>query len=70
MKTYDVSVSFGSVSADSPLDAAKTVATWLLEYADGFIYDVKDEDSKEAFTVDLAEGDEDAVLPNNKNEQK
>jgi hypothetical protein len=50
--------------SDSPLDAAKKIAQWLLDDggANSMVYEVEDEQTGEKFTVDLE--DEDAVLPN------
>jgi len=62
--TFKVSVVFEGVSNKSPLEVAKEVAEWLKKDANTFTYDVVNEATKEAFTVDLAEDDEDAVLPN------
>lgn len=66
-KTFTVSVTFTDMVADNPLDAAKKACEWLLRDNDAknMIYDVEDETTKQKFTVDLSEADEDAVLPNN-----
>lgn len=64
-KTFNVSVSFDSVSAENEFEAAKIVSNWLKNGANDFIYDVVDEETEKKFTVDLSENDEDAVLPNN-----
>jgi len=64
MKQYTVTVLCQAMNGETPLDAAKTFAKWLQEGANEMTFDVLDEESKEAFTVDLAEEDEDAVLPN------
>lgn len=68
-KSFTVSVTFECVDAKNPLEAAKIVAKWLVEDNDGnafnMVYDVNDEETREKFTVDLSEEDEDAVLPNN-----
>lgn len=69
-KSFTVSVTFECVDAKNPLEAAKIVAKWLVE-DDGegnayyMTYDVNDEETRRAYTVDLSEEDEDAVLPNN-----
>ena len=71
--TFKVSLTFECVDAKNPLEAAKTVLAWLLNTsgndflggAERMIYDVVNEETEEAFTVDLSEEDEDAVLPNN-----
>lgn len=67
VKTFTVSVEFTDMVAKNPLDAAKKACKWLLEDGDAgnMIYDVTDEDTKQKYTVDLSEDDDDAVLPNN-----
>jgi hypothetical protein len=63
--TYSVVLKFDGIIADSPLSAAKQVAGDIKENGpDAWIYDVTDESNKDAFTVDLSEDSEDAVLPN------
>lgn len=65
--TFKVSLTFEGVTAENPLEAAKQIVKWLQDQeggAENMTYDVINEVSKEAFTVDLAEEDEDAVLPN------
>lgn len=65
MANYTVTLEI-QISANSPLEATKTLAKWLKEDSDTYIYDVvNDDDANEKFTVDLSEDDEDAVLPNN-----
>ncbi len=65
MGSYTVTLEI-QISANSPLEAAKTLAKWLKEDSDTYIYDVvNDDDTQEKFSVDLSEDDEDAVLPNN-----
>ena len=64
-KTFDVSVRFTDIQAKNPLEAAKKIAQWLIEDSNEVVYDVIDEQTKKAFTVDLSCDDEDAVLPNN-----
>lgn len=64
MQTYSVSLTFTDIQADNPLEAAKTILKWLVD-AETMTYDVEDELTGNKFTVDLAEEDEDAVLPNN-----
>ena len=48
---------------ENPLEVAKTIAKWCND-ANTFTYDVVNEETDEAFTVDLSEDDEDAVLSN------
>lgn len=60
MKAYNVIMEI-ELDSDSPLEAAKTAETWLRD--GGFQYYVQDVDSRELFSVDLSESDDDAVLP-------
>lgn len=65
--TFKVSLVFEGVDAKNPLEAAKQIVKWLKDQEDGaenMTYDVVNEATNEVFTVDLAEQDEDAVLPN------
>ena len=62
-KEYTLKVEI-QLNADSPLEASKKFAEWLRDDADGMVYDVIDEETKEKFTVDLSEEDENAVLEN------
>lgn len=64
-KTFDVSVRFTDIQAKNPLEAAKKIAQWLAEDSNEIVYDIVDEQTKKAYTVDLSCDDEDAVLPNN-----
>lgn len=64
--TFTVSLTFEGLDAKNPLEAAKKIVEWLKDENDGaenMTFDVKNETTGEAFTVDLAEEDEDAVLP-------
>lgn len=63
-KTFKVTLTFDAIDAKNVLAAAKKIAKWCKEDADKFVFDVEDESTNEKFTVDLAEEDEDAVLPN------
>jgi hypothetical protein len=67
MKEYTVSLcGFSAIYADSPLEAAKQLKNFLKETdLNSLMYDVVDDESKQAYTVDLSEEDEDAVLLNN-----
>jgi len=60
MHTYTVSVTFECMDAKTPKEAALKAAKWLVEDEDAFmmIYDVIDEQTNEAYTVDLSEDDE------------
>lgn len=62
-KSFKVSLTFDGITGKNPLEVAKTIAKWC-EDANTFTYDVVNEETGEAFTVDLSEEDEDAVLPN------
>lgn len=67
-KSYTVTLGgFNYIREDNPLDAAKNLARFLcdIDCPNRLVYDVIDEQTGEKFTVDLAEEDEDAVLPNN-----
>lgn len=66
-KSYTVTLGgFNDIQEDSPLEAAKNIARLLCndDCPNRLVYDVEDEQTGEKFTVDLAEEDEDAVLPN------
>lgn len=66
-KSYTVTLGgFNFIKGDSPLEAAKSIAKFLCDddCPNSLVYDVVDEQTGEKFTVDLAEEDEDAVLPN------
>ena len=60
MKTYTVKFSINAVNGETPLDVAKTITDWIAEK--NMQFTVQDEETKECFTVDLAEEDVDAVL--------
>ena len=64
MAQYTVKLGmFSGVEADSPLEAAKTIANWILNDSFDYSYLVKNEETKECHSVDLSCDDEDAVLP-------
>lgn len=64
--SFKVTLTFDGVDGKNPLEVAKLIAKWCKEDADTFTYDVVSEDGTDkAWTVDLSEDDEDAVLPNN-----
>jgi len=50
------------LDAENPLEAANILTEWVKD-GDDFIYMVQDDETKELFSVDLDEVDEDAVLP-------
>jgi hypothetical protein len=58
---YKVVWEIGDVIATTPLQAAKTAQDWLRK--DNWQYYIQDVKTKEIFSVDLDEEDEDAVLP-------
>jgi hypothetical protein len=59
--SFKVSLTFEGITGKNPLEVAKKIAFWCRE---DFVYDVVNEETGEAFTVDLSEDDENAVLPN------
>ena len=61
MKEYTVKFIIGSISAESPLEAAKRTEHWIEK--GGMTFTVQDEKTKKCFSVDLSEEDADAVLP-------
>lgn len=61
MKLYNVILEFDN-EADSPLEAAKQAQESARDMDVSWIYMVQDDDTKEVFSVDLAEDDKDAVL--------
>ena len=63
--TFTVTLTFECVDAKNPLDATKKVVEWVKDGIDEMTFDVINEETKENFTVDLSENDDDAVLPNN-----
>ena len=59
MKSFTVTLIFDSIKAETPLEAAKLMARWLVEEDESgnaydMIYDVKDEDTSEEYIVDLS----------------
>jgi hypothetical protein len=62
MKLYNVILELDA-EANSPLEAAKQTQNAVRDRDTCFIYIVQDDETKEVFSVDLAEDDEDAVLP-------
>ena len=67
MKSFTITLIFDSIKAETPLEAAKLMARWLVEddgegNAYNMIYDVKDEDTSEEYIVDLSN---DEVDPKN-----
>lgn len=67
MKSFTVTLIFDSIKAETPLEAAKLMARWLVEEdelgnAYDMIYDVKDEDTSAEYIVDLSN---DEVDPKN-----
>ena len=64
MKMYNLSLEI-NIQANSPLDAAKELESWIKENGIHFQYFVQEEGCDEILSVDLEEEDEDAVLPAN-----
>ena len=50
------------IEAESPLEAAREAVISIME-KEATIFLVKNDETKECFSVDFAEDDEDAVLP-------
>jgi len=63
--TFTVRLEFTDIDAKNPLEATKKIVEWIEQNLDDMVFDVINEVTDEKFTVDLAEEDEDAVLPNN-----
>lgn len=63
MKTFKIVWEI-ELDANNPLDAAKTALNWIQEQSSqAHQFYVQEENSKELFSVDLDEEDQDAVLP-------
>jgi hypothetical protein len=62
MKNFNISLEL-SLSAENPLEAAKLAQEQIRE--DNWIFYVQNDKTKEVWSVDLDEEDEDAVLPVN-----
>lgn len=60
--TYTVTLVFEGLSVESPLEAVKTIESWIRNGSENMVYDVLDEKTGDKFSVDLNEGDEDAVV--------
>jgi hypothetical protein len=60
--TYTVTLTFEGLNADNPLEAVNIIESWIKEGSERMIYNVLDEKTKEHFSVDLNEDDEDVVL--------
>lgn len=60
--TYTVTLVFEGLSVESPLEAVKTIESWIREGSESMVYEVLDEKTGDLFSVDLNEGDEDAVV--------
>ena len=61
MNTFSVSFEI-DLDAENPLEAAKKVEN-LIKENDGWQYYVQNQKTKEIFSVDLGEVDDEAVLP-------
>ena len=62
MGTYTVTLTFEGLNSTDPLEAVKTIESWIKEGGEAMIYDVVDEDTQEKFSVDLNEEDDDMVV--------
>ena len=60
--TYTVTLTFEGLNADNPLEAVNIIESWIKEGSERKIYNVLDEKTKEHFSVDLNEDDEDIVV--------
>jgi hypothetical protein len=60
--TYTVTLTFEGLNADNPLEAVNIIESWIKEGSERMIYNVLDEKTKEHFSVDLNEDDEDIVV--------
>ncbi len=60
--TYTVTLTFEGLNANNPLEAVNIIESWIKEGSERMIYNVLDEKTKEHFSVDLNEDDEDVVL--------
>jgi hypothetical protein len=60
--TYTVTLTFEGLNADNPLEAVNIIESWIKEGSERMIYTVLDEKTKEHFSVDLNEDDEDIVV--------
>lgn len=63
-KNFNLSLEI-TISAKTPLEAAKKLQEMIQDKAEGWQYYVQEDGSKEIFSVDLDEEDADAVLPAN-----
>jgi hypothetical protein len=61
MKMYKVVFEI-EILADNPIDAVTEVASWLKDENNEFAFTVQDDETKEIFSIDLAEEDDDRVL--------
>jgi hypothetical protein len=60
--TYTVTLTFEGLNANNPLEAVNIIESWIKEGSERMIYNVLDEKTKEHFSVDLNEDDEDIVV--------
>lgn len=61
MKTYNISLEI-TLDSISPLEAAKQFQNWIKENETNWQFYVQEDGSKEIYSVDLEEPDEDSVL--------
>ena len=63
MKEYNITWENNYIEAKSPLDVAKKIRQDMIDDKCGWQFFVQDDKTKEIFSVDLDEEDEDAVCP-------
>ena len=63
MKEYNITWENNYIEAKSPLDVAKKIRQDMIDDKCGWQFFVQDDETKEIFSVDLDEEDEDAVCP-------
>lgn len=61
MKTYNISLEI-TLNATTPIEAAKQLQNWIKENETNWQFYVQEDGSKEIYSVDLEEPDEDSVL--------
>jgi hypothetical protein len=67
--TYTISLTFTDIQEKTPLDAVKKIIGWVKDDGvDSMTFDVTNEMTGEKFSVDVGEEEEDAVLPDQANQ--
>ena len=61
MKTYNISLEI-TLNATTPIEAAKQLQNWIKENETNWQFYVQEDGSKDIYSVDLEEPDEEAVL--------